>query len=359
MIPVTRSLKRHSTPSSDGAPVEGAGREHGRGASRPRARRSRREALRRRGRARARAGRPSRTSRCRGPALFWTTRSSFEGLLLARPVGDEHVPALAPLDVEAVLLLPGGEASSASRGRGGSWRARSGWRGCRRWPPCCCPGPAEANWSRQRTFSPFSGQVHGGGHADAPGADDDGVVDGGRSSHASHERRRRRWARRPSSAPRRSTTPANAPSGTSMKTGRCVSGVTCGGGTPSSRKTRAMRLGQVLPPQAPMPARVRALRWFRSRTPSRMCRRISPAVTRSQRQTTSSSSIRCDLFLHRLRDPRLLDPDAGDQLGDLARRLHLHQEGVVRELRRPDLRHRHVPEHLARACRGPSPCPLP
>ena len=80
--------------------------------------------------------------------------------------------------------------------------------------------------------------------------------------------------------------------GTSMKMGRRVSWVISGAGTPSSRNSRAMRLGQVLPPQAPMPARVPPLSSLRSRTPARMRWRISPAVTRSQRQTISSSSRR-------------------------------------------------------------------
>ncbi len=49
---------------------------------------------------------------------------------------------------------------------------------------------------------------------------------------------------------------------------------------------------QVLAPHEPMPARVTALISLMSRTPSRMSRRISPAVTRSQRQTIVSSAVR-------------------------------------------------------------------
>ena len=49
---------------------------------------------------------------------------------------------------------------------------------------------------------------------------------------------------------------------------------------------------QVLPPHAPIPARVTALSSFMSRTPARIKARISPAVTRSQRQTMVSSSSR-------------------------------------------------------------------
>ena len=54
-----------------------------------------------------------------------------------------------------------------------------------------------------------------------------------------------------------------------------------------------IRFGQVLPPHAPMPPRVTAFSSFMSRTPLRISARISPAVTRSQRQTISSSPIDC------------------------------------------------------------------
>ncbi len=74
-----------------------------------------------------------------------------------------------------------------------------------------------------------------------------------------------------------------------MKSGRRVSSATSSSGTPSSRNSRRMSGGQVLPPQAPMPQRVAAFRWFMSRTPARMSARNSPALTRSHRHTISSS----------------------------------------------------------------------
>ena len=53
-----------------------------------------------------------------------------------------------------------------------------------------------------------------------------------------------------------------------------------------------MRGVQVLAPHDPMLVRVTALISLMSRTPSRMSLRISPAVTRSQRQTIVSSAVR-------------------------------------------------------------------
>src|SRR5512138_144978 len=74
--------------------------------------------------------------------------------------------------------------------------------------------------------------------ADAPGADDDHVVDLGTHhmppSCASVACRRGSSSAGPPSA----VTPAKAPSGTSMKRGRRVRSVTWSGGTPSSRKIR-------------------------------------------------------------------------------------------------------------------------
>ena len=96
-----------------------------------------------------------------------------------------------------------------------------------------------------------------------------------------------------------------------------------------------------------MPARVTALISLRSRTPARMSARISPAVTRSQRQTIIVVVEALDELLHGSRDPRLLHPDAGDALGDLARRPHLHQQGAVVGLGRADARHLDVAQHRA------------
>jgi hypothetical protein len=59
-----------------------------------------------------------------------------------------------------------------------------------------------------------------------------------------------------------------------------------------SWKRRASSGAQVFAPQAPMPARVSALMALRSRSPARIQERSSPAATRSQRHTTSSSAMR-------------------------------------------------------------------
>ena len=197
--------------------------------------------------------------------------------LFLLPVGHEHVAALVPLDVVAVASAPTSRRCGATRGTAGSWPATSGWRGCRRWPPCCCPGRGSANWSMTSGLTPGFREEQRRRQSDAAGADDDDVVDAAALiTGLLRGRRSRAAAARPDAALLRPTTPAKAPSGTSMNSGRRVRSVTWSAGTPSSRKRRLIRLGQVLPPQAPMPARVTAFRSLMSRTPARISARISP-----------------------------------------------------------------------------------
>ena len=66
----------------------------------------------------------------------------LERALFLLAVGDEHVAALEPLDARRRAPPSTSRRCAATRGRGGSSPATSAWRGCRRWPPCCCPGRA-------------------------------------------------------------------------------------------------------------------------------------------------------------------------------------------------------------------------
>ena len=99
----------------------------------------------------------------------------LEDLLLLLPVGDEGVPALVPLNVVAVGLLPGGEnlygfqaeADFGGVGVGGADAADGGLVGA-------LSGAGEL--VNDQDFQAGVGHEEGGGQADAPGTDNHHVV---------------------------------------------------------------------------------------------------------------------------------------------------------------------------------------